>query len=77
MEGGTRDTVWVGVRDEAACLIRPSERENIGVAYGVTEPVKAPVKRGDPAGSLHIYVSGQYVYSVPLTFFEDVDGGKK
>ncbi len=77
VEGGVRDSVWVGVRDSVTCLVRPAERDNIGVAYAVTEPVKAPLRRGDQAGLLHIYVSGQYVYSVPLYFFEDVDGGKK
>lgn len=77
VEGGVRDSVWVGVRDSVTCLVRPAEQGNIGVAYAVTEPVKAPLRRGDQAGLLHIYVSGQYVYSVPLYFFEDVDGGKK
>lgn len=77
VEGGVRDSVWVGVRDSVTCLVRPAERGNIGVAYAVTEPVKAPLRRGDQAGLLHIYVSGQYIYSVPLYFFEDVDGGKK
>ena len=76
VEGGVRDSVWVGVRDQVTCLIRPEERNNLGVAYAVTEPVKAPVVRGEQAGLLHVYASGQYVYSAPLYFYEDVDGGK-
>lgn len=76
VEGGVRDSVWVGVRDEVTCLIRPEERNDLEVTCAVTEPVKAPVVRGEQAGLLHVYVSGQYVYSVPLYFYEDVDGGK-
>jgi len=35
--------------------------------------VMAPVDRGELAGQLHVYASGDYVYSVPLYFLEDVD----
>ena len=74
VEDGTRDTVWVGVKEDVTCLIRPEERGNVGMACAVTKPVKAPVRRGDEAGQLHVYVSGQYLYSAPLYFLEDVDG---
>lgn len=76
VEGGVRDSVWVGVQKEVSCLIRPTEQNNVGIACVVTKPVKAPVRRGEAAGTLHVYVSGQYVCSTPLFFFEDVDGGK-
>ncbi|MBQ8590144.1 MAG: D-alanyl-D-alanine carboxypeptidase [Firmicutes bacterium] len=73
VEGGVRDTVWVGTRRDVTCLIRPEERERMGIACAVTEPIIAPVRRGDPAGQLHIYVAGEYVYSEPLYFLEDVE----
>lgn len=76
IEGGVRNTVWVGVKEPVSCIVRRGEESNLGVACAVREPVKAPVQRGQEAGQLHIYASGQYVYSVPLYFFEDVDSGQ-
>lgn len=76
IEGGVRNTVWVGVKEPVSCIVRRGEESNLGVACAVREPVKAPVQRGQEAGQLHIYASGQYVYSVPLYFFEDVDRGQ-
>jgi len=73
VERGDRSTVWVGIKEDAACLVLPSEQDRLGMACAVTKPVIAPVRRGDVAGQLHIYVAGEYVYSVPLYFLEDVD----
>lgn len=74
VEDGVRDTVWIGVKEDVNCLILPSEQDRVGVACAVRKPVTAPVRRGDVAGQFHVYVSGEYVYSVPLYFLEDVDG---
>ena len=73
VEDGDRETVWVGVKEDVTCLVLPSERDLLGIACAVTKPVTAPVDRGELAGQLHVYVSGDYVYSVPLYFLEDVD----
>lgn len=77
VEGGLRESVWVGVKDDVSCLILPEERDRMGVAVAATKPVTAPVRRGDVAGQLHVYVSGEYVNSVPLYFLEDVDEVRK
>jgi len=73
VEDGDRETVWVGVKEDVTCLVLPSERDLLGMACAVTKPVMAPVDRGELAGQLHVYASGDYVYSVPLYFLEDVD----
>ena len=73
LEGGVRDTVWVGVKEEVTCLILPEERDHLAVACDLEGPVTAPIRRGDEAGLLHLYLSGEYVYSLPLYFMEDVD----
>ena len=77
IQGGDKEQVYVGVRQDVYCPVRKGSRPDLGVACAVNDMGKAPVSRFQEAGLLHIYVDGSYCYSEPLYYLEDIDRDRK
>ena len=62
--------------DRKILLCCPSERSNgkLEVVYRLPTNVRASVRRWQEAGTLELYVSGEYLCSYPLYYLEDIDG---
>lgn len=72
VSGGDKEQVYVGTRKDVYCPVKKGSQVELGIAYAVTEDAKAPVSRWQEVGLLHIYVDGEYCYSEPLYYLEDI-----
>jgi D-alanyl-D-alanine carboxypeptidase len=73
--GGRKDYVLIGVKDDVLCPLKKGADNQITVMYDLPKDQKAPIHRWQEAGQLKVYVNGNYLYSKPLFYLEDV--GKK
>ena len=72
VEGGEKPRAWVGTKKDVCCPVKKGGEGNLGVAYSVNEACKAPISRWQEAGLLHVYAEGNYCYSEPLYYLEDI-----
>lgn len=67
-----KKTVRIGVRDAVICPSHKGEKTDISIEYVLPEKAAVPVSRWEQAGEMKIYSGGEYVYSVPLYYLEDI-----
>lgn len=72
VQGGEKDWAYVGVKKDVYCPVKKNTAVNLGVAYAVNDLGKAPIGRWQEAGLLHVYADGEYCYSEPLYYIEDI-----
>jgi len=73
IQGGEKDFVRIGPKEDILCPVRKGADSRISVVYELTDSRKAPVKRWQEAGQLKIYVDGKYLFSKPLYYLEDIE----
>ncbi|HWQ78510.1 MAG TPA: hypothetical protein VN381_06825, partial [Anaerovoracaceae bacterium] len=73
IEGGGRDFVRIGLKGDILCPVRKGGDSTISLEYDLTGSRTAPINRWQEAGQLKIYVDGNYLFSKPLYYFEDVE----
>ncbi len=73
IQGGSRDFVLIGPREDILCPVRKGADSRISVVYELADARKAPVDRWREAGQLKVYVGGKYLFSKPLYYLEDVE----
>lgn len=73
IQGGGKDFVLIGPKEDILCPVRKGADSRISVVYALTGSRKAPVDRWQEAGRLKIYVDGIYLFSKPLYYLEDVE----
>lgn len=67
-----KKTVRIGVRDAVICPSHKGEKTDISIEYVLPEKAAVPVSRWEQAGEMKIYSGGEYIYSVPLYYLEDI-----
>lgn len=78
VDGGEREFVLVGPKENVNCPVaqgeQPSQGEaaRITIKYKMDDTCKAPVSRWEKAGELQVYVDGSFVYAEPLYYMEDI-----
>lgn len=77
LRGGVKDFVKIGPKEAILCPVRKDEESSISVVYELMEGGKAPVKRWQEAGAMKIYVNGNYLFSRPLYYMEDIESWRK
>jgi D-alanyl-D-alanine carboxypeptidase (penicillin-binding protein 5/6) len=70
--GGRKDYVLIGAKDDVLCPLKKGADNQITVMYDLPKDPKAPIKRWQEAGQLKVYVNGEYLFSKPLLYLEDV-----
>ena len=73
IQGGYKDYVLIGTKDDVLCPLKKGTDSQISVVYVLPHHQKAPIHRWQEAGQLKIYVDGKYLFSRPLFYLEDVD----
>ena len=74
VNSGNKGHVFVGPKDPIVLPVRKGETEKLEVVYRLPTNVRASVRRWQEAGTLELYVSGEYLCSYPLYYLEDIDG---
>ncbi len=77
IRGGGRSFVMIAPKEDILCPVKNGTDSNISVIYVLADRRKAPVSRWQEAGYLKIYVNGNYLFSRPLYYLEDVERWKK
>ena len=72
VKNGDASKVKIGVKNDVLCPCMKGEKTNISITYNLEKSVKAPVSRWQEAGSLEVYSAGEYIYSEPLYYLEDI-----
>lgn len=73
VNGGNKGHVFVGPKSPILLPARKGETERLEVVYRLTVKVRAPIGRWQEAGTLELYVGGEYLCSYPLYYLEDID----
>lgn len=73
IQGGAKSFAMIGPKEDILCPVKKNEESNISVMYVLSDRRKAPVKRWQEAGYLKIYVNGNYLFSKPLYYMEDIE----
>ena len=71
--GGMKNFVLIGPKEDILCPVKKGSESKISIEYVLPERQKAPVSRWQEAGSLKIYVDGNYLFSRPLYYLEDIE----
>ena len=70
---GDKDYVFIGPKEDIIIPIKKDETSEISIAYNVLNIVDAPIRRWDEAGTLDIFIDGEYIGAQPLYYLEDID----
>ncbi|WP_037373337.1 D-alanyl-D-alanine carboxypeptidase family protein [Anaerovorax odorimutans] len=73
---GTKDFAYIGTKENVVCPSLKDKECKISIAYDVQKSRKAPVSRWQKAGKLNVYCDGEYIYSEPLYYLEDIERGR-
>lgn len=71
--GGNRPFVLIGSKEDILCPIKKGTESNISVEYDLLEHPETPISRWQEAGSLKIFLDGNYLFSKPLYYLEDIE----
>ncbi len=72
VRGGDKNHVFIGPRSPVLLPVTKGGNTNLEVVYRLPANVRAPIRRWQEAGTLELYVDGEYLYSYPLYYFEDI-----
>lgn len=72
VKNGDSSKVKVGVKNDVVCPCIKGEKTDISITYNLEKSVKAPISRWQEAGNLEVYSAGEYIYSEPLYYLEDI-----
>ncbi|MDD3168569.1 MAG: D-alanyl-D-alanine carboxypeptidase [Eubacteriales bacterium] len=73
IQGGMKSFAMIGPREDILCPVKKETDSSISVVYVLTDRRKAPIQRWQEAGYLKIYVNGDYLFSKPLYYLEDIE----
>lgn len=73
IQGGTKGFAMIGPKEDILCPVKKNEESSISVMYELPDRHRAPIKRWQEAGYLKIYVNGDYLFSKPLYYMEDIE----
>ncbi|HVI41986.1 MAG TPA: D-alanyl-D-alanine carboxypeptidase family protein [Anaerovoracaceae bacterium] len=71
--GGNKDFVQIGSREDILCPVKKGVESKISIMYVLPKHQVAPISRWQEAGCLKIYVNGNYLFSKPLHYLEDLE----
>lgn len=72
---GSKSFAYIGTKENVMCPTPKESKCELSVVYDLPKTAKAPIKRWQRAGKLDVYCDGEYVYSQPLYYLEDIEGG--
>lgn len=73
IQGGNKSFAMIGPREDILCPVKKGKDSKISIVYVLTDQQKAPIRRWQEAGYLKIYVNGNYLFSKPLYYLEDIE----
>lgn len=73
IQGGNKSFAMIGPKEDILCPVKKGEDSKISIEYVLTDRQKAPIRRWQEAGYLKIYVNGNYLFSKPLHYLEDIE----
>ncbi len=69
---GTSDWVQAGITSDVIATLRRGEEDAVRLVTTINEPLLAPVKKGDPVGTLNIVAGTREIKSLDIVALEDV-----
>ncbi len=73
IQGGNKSFGMIGPKEDILCPVKKGEDSKISIVYVLTDQQKAPIRRWQEAGYIKIYVNGNYLFSKPLYYLEDIE----
>lgn len=71
--GGSRSFAMIGSEKELLCPVRKGSNDTVSIVYDLPQHQTAPIARWQDAGRLKIYINGEYLFSRPLQYLEDIE----
>lgn len=74
---GVKGFAYIGTKEDILCPSPKGKDCELSIAYHLPKVTEAPVDRWQQAGKIDVYCEGEYVYSQPLYYLEDIERGNK
>lgn len=71
--GGSKNYALIGPKEDILCPVKKGSESDISIEYVLSSKPKAPVSRWQEAGHLKVSVNGNYLFSKPLYYLEDIE----
>lgn len=70
---GTKNSVGIMVSGTVFSIVPKSREEDIEYKYSITDELKAPIKKGQQAGTLRAYLGDEIIFQSPIVCSEDIE----
>lgn len=71
--GGDKDHIFVGLKEQVYIPVLKGAEAKVEIIYRLPAYAAPPVRRWQKAGTMELYLEGNYLSSYPLYYLEDID----
>lgn len=72
VERGARESVPIAAGKGLSMLLKTGQEKQLSIELSLPESVTAPLLKGEPIGSIHVYLDSRQIATLPAILAEDV-----